>query len=68
MDAETQKPVKDARVVIRGTNIETSTNVLGFIQLTIDTQDTLLIVHPDYELGQVKAPKASNFQIALTKK
>jgi len=67
VDAETQRPVKDARVVIRGTNIETSTNILGFIQLTIDTQDTLLIVHPEYELGQIKVPNANNFQISLTK-
>jgi len=67
VDSETKKPVKDARVTILGTNIETTTNFLGFIQITIDTVDTLIIEHPEYEIGRIKVPEVNSFQISLTR-
>lgn len=67
VDSETKKPVKDARVIILGTNIETATNFLGFIQITIDTVDTLIIEHPEYEIGLIKVPEVNSFQISLTR-
>jgi len=67
VDSETKKPVKDARVIIQGTNIETVTNFLGFIQITIDTVDTLIIEHPEYEFGIIKVPELNSFQISLTR-
>jgi hypothetical protein len=67
VDAETKKPIKDARVVIRGTTLETSTNYLGFFQFTIYPAEMFIITHPEYEPGLVKIPKANDFRIELTR-
>lgn len=67
IDAETKKPVKDAKVTIQGTNIDAITNFLGFVQITIDTVDTILVSHPEYETGWVKIPEVSSFQITLSR-
>ena len=67
VDSETKKPIKNAKVTIQGTNIETITNFLGFIQITIDVLDTLVIEHPEYENGRIKVPEVNSFQIILTR-
>ncbi len=67
IDLETKKPIKEAKVIIQGTDVMATTNFLGFIQITIDTIDTLIIEHPDYEVGQVKVPEANKFLIQLTR-
>ena len=66
VDSETKKSIKDAKVTVQGTDIVTTTNILGFMQVTIDTIDTLLIEHPEYELGLIKVPDVNNFLITLT--
>jgi hypothetical protein len=67
IDSETKKPVKGAKVTILGSNIEATTNFLGFIQITIDTVDILIIEHPEYEIGRIKIPEMNGFQISLTR-
>ncbi len=65
VDSETRKPIKDAKVTIQGTDVMTKTNFLGFIQIKIDAIDTLLIEHPEYEMGQLKVPEVDSFLITL---
>lgn len=67
VDAETKKPVKDAKVRIARTNNETTTNLLGFAQITIDAIDTLIVDHPDYLPFLFKVPAQDKFQIILTR-
>lgn len=67
VDSETKKPVKDALVKIEGTEIQTTSNFLGFFQLNIDTLDHLIIDSDGYELAKIQVPEVNNFQIALQK-
>lgn len=67
VDSKTKKPIKDAKVKIQGTSVEAVTNFLGFVQVTIEAIDTLLVQHPEYEIGLIKIPDVNNFQIGLTK-
>jgi hypothetical protein len=67
VDAETKKPIKEAKVTIKGTEIKTVTNYLGFFQLTIDSIDQILVESEGYETGEVKVPALETFQISLTK-
>jgi hypothetical protein len=54
-------------VTVPGTNIEATTNALGFIQITIDTVDTLIIAHTAYDSGRIKISEVSNLQISQTR-
>ncbi len=68
LDKDSGKPVKDATVTLKNTNIETKTNALGFFQLSIDTIDTLLIKSDEYSPMQTEIPlDVNNFTIQLTK-
>jgi hypothetical protein len=67
VDSETKKPIRDVKVTIQGTDVMATTNFLGFIQITIDKVDTLLIEHPEYEIGLVKVPETNSFSITLTR-
>lgn len=67
IDSDTKKPIKEVTVLLEGTDIKTTTNVLGYFQLTIDSTSTIIFKHEGYEPGQVKAPKQNNIQIQLYK-
>ncbi|MEO7991630.1 MAG: TonB family protein [Chryseolinea sp.] len=67
VDNQTKKPIKEAKIIIEGTSIETTTNTLGFFQLQIDSIQNLIISHSEYEIGSIKIPEVDKFQIALTK-
>jgi len=67
IDGETKKSIKDAKVTVQGTDIVATTNILGFMQVTIDAMDTLLVEHPEYEIGLIKVPDVNNFLITLTR-
>jgi TonB family protein len=67
VDSESKKPIKDAKVKIKGTDVETVTNYLGFFQLTIDSINQISVEHEDYETGNVVVPELESFQISLTK-
>jgi TonB family protein len=67
VDKESQKPVKEAVVKVDGTDISTTTNVLGFFQLSIDTLKDLIIESPEYEISVVTVPDVNNFRIEMVK-
>ncbi len=67
IDSETKKPIKDVRVTVMGTNAVTTTNFLGFFEITIDTLDILLLESEEYEISQIKVPAVNNFQTPMTK-
>jgi hypothetical protein len=67
VDSETRKPIKEVKVTIKGTEVMMQTNFLGFIQIEIDAIDTLLIEHPEYEMGKLKVPEVDSFLITLTR-
>jgi len=66
LDTDTKKPIKEAKVRIADSSIETMTNALGFFQLNIDTAEYLIIESKDYEISQIKIPDVNSFQINLT--
>jgi hypothetical protein len=67
VDIDSKKPVKEATVVIDGSNVQTVTNFLGYFQIAADTSKTLVVKCNGYETGQVKVPNAKGFQIQLTR-
>lgn len=68
IDQDTKKPVKDASVSVLDKNIETTSNILGYFQITADTADHLIIKKPFYETGVVKVPSFKGVQIQITKR
>jgi outer membrane biosynthesis protein TonB len=67
VDKETGKPVKDAAVVVPGTDIEAVSNFLGYFQLQTDGAITIEINCSGYPLMQVVLPEGDHFKIELTK-
>jgi len=67
IDSETKKPIKEVKVTIKGTTINTTSNSLGFFQLLTDTTNHLLLEKDGYEIGQIKVPPSNSFQIRLKK-
>ncbi len=65
IDAETKKPIKEVKVTIEGTTINTTSNILGFFQLLTDTTNHLVLEKDGYEISQVKVPPSNSFQIRL---
>ncbi len=66
IDGSTKKAIPDAKISTIGSNAETTTNILGYFQMTIDITDTLLVTHPQYVQSRFKVPDQTKFQIALT--
>jgi uncharacterized membrane protein len=56
IDQETKQPVKEASVLVMDKNLETTSNFLGYFQITADTADYLIIKKTFYETGVVKVP------------
>ena len=67
VDKETGKPVKDASITQIGTDIKTTSNVLGFFQFQVDSTVIVEIASSDYPTMQVKLPEVNSFKIELTK-
>lgn len=67
IDSETKKPINEVTVIREGTNIQAVTNILGYFQLAVDSNSTILFKHKEYETGQVKGPVKNNFQVQLHK-
>lgn len=65
IDGSTKKPVRDASIKVADTALQTTTNFLGFFQLTVDSDNTLLVYKDGYDTGKVKVPPVSKFQIEL---
>lgn len=69
LDFESQKPIKNANIVIGGTTSGTISNHLGFFELTLDTsQHKLLVVsHVGYKNSEILVPKEERFKLFLEK-
>lgn len=68
IDADTQKPVSQATVIVVGTTTGTFSNHLGFFQLTIPPGSSeLMISHVGYKTSKILIPEASPFQIKIQK-
>ncbi|MGC4022968.1 MAG: hypothetical protein QM734_14005 [Cyclobacteriaceae bacterium] len=66
VDKATGKPVKQGIVTLKGTNIRTNPNVMGFFQLKVDSISRILVESENYENVEVEVPQASNFRIELS--
>lgn len=67
IDVENRKPIKDAIISVEGSTTETVSNILGFFQLTVDSNDTLIIDAKGYEKSKIAIPDTHSFQIGLKK-
>jgi len=69
VDDETKRPIKDAEVLIEGTNTASKTNLGGYFQLAADTSNILIISSADYEIATMKVPTGLNkFQVSLKRR
>lgn len=67
VDAESKEPIKEARVSIKDSTVSTTTNTLGFFQLTVANEDNLIIEAEGYEKSQIEVPALNTFQIGIKK-
>jgi CarboxypepD_reg-like domain len=68
VDAVTKQPVKQALITVEGTAIGTTTNVMGFFEVKVDTTNTLTIEHPGYINGRIRITSMKNIKVSLVKK
>ncbi len=66
-DEVTGKPIRDAKITVKGKETSANSNALGFFQIQVDSIDVLLIKSPKYELLTFAVPGAASFQIRLKK-
>jgi len=67
VDKDTGKPIKEATVTIIGTSVETSVNILGYFQLSIDSIEEVTIKSPGYPELVARIPEVNSFKIELVK-
>jgi len=62
-----QKPIKNANIVIEGSDKITTSNHLGFFALEVNEEDIgpLIISHVGYTTSKVEIPEVDNFKILL---
>jgi hypothetical protein len=67
IDKETNKPIKNANVVVFGTTRGTITNALGFFKLTLAPQERELVIsHVSYKTAPITVPEGtSSFKVPL---
>jgi len=68
LDNETQKPVRNANVIILGTTQGTITNFLGFFSISVEDQHKELVISSiGYFTSKIEIPVIAQFNILLTK-
>jgi TonB family protein len=68
LDAETQKPLYGANVIVLGTTQGTITNVQGFFKFTVPSdKESLVISHIGYQTSKLEIPPDNKFLLKLTK-
>ena len=69
LDLETQKPIKDANIVISGTTAGSFSNELGLFELTVDASKhkTLIVSHIGFKTSEVLIPAGERFKFFLEK-
>jgi len=67
LDRETEDPVRNASVRLLGDTLSTTSNFLGYFQVTGDTSDFLIIEKEGYVMSRAAIPAANPFLIKLAK-
>jgi len=69
LDLQTQKPVRNASIIILGTTSGTFSNHLGFFELTVDRSKnkTLVVSHIGFKTSKVLIPEEDKFKFLLEK-
>jgi len=67
VDEETGNPIKDALVILSGTQINTTTNYMGFFKMTIDSLKTIEITRENYTDLVIDVPDVDRFKIEMQK-
>ena len=69
VDDETQKGLGNAHVIVRGTSNGTSTNAMGYFELTVDPSKywILVVSHVGYKTSDIEIPNEDRFKFALKK-
>lgn len=69
LDIGTQKPIKNANIVILGTTSGTFSNQLGFFELTVDAakHKSLIVSHIGFKTSEVLIPAEDRFKFFLEK-
>jgi hypothetical protein len=69
LDFDTQKPVKNANIVILGTTSGTFSNQLGFFEITIDPSKhkALVVSHIGFKTSEVLIPAEDRIKFSLKK-
>lgn len=68
IDQETKKPVSNASVFVRDGSIKTTSNSLGYFQITADTTEYLIIEKQFYESAALKVPFGKGVHIQIAKR
>lgn len=67
VDVLTEKPIDSVAIYLRGQEI-TSSNAMGFFQVTANQGDSLIFVHSRYEQTLLLLPGQTRFLVSLKKK
>jgi protein TonB len=67
VDRETEDPVRNASVRLLGDTMSTTSNFLGYFQVTGDTSNFLIIEKEGYVMSRAAIPAANPFLIKLAK-
>jgi hypothetical protein len=70
LDAETQKPIDKVRIQLTGSDLETTTNYIGFFILEFDSAKytSLVVSHPDYDTSRVELTTKPRLNILLQRR
>lgn len=68
VEEATSKPVENASITVEGKDIRTTTNHLGYFQLTLDNFDVLQVSSDQYEFISFILPSQDKFKVELKKK
>jgi hypothetical protein len=68
IDFDTKKPVKDVSITVHGTDITTTSNILGYFQVMADTSDYMILEKPFYKTGEVKVSTNTGIKILFEKR
>jgi hypothetical protein len=67
LDSHTQKPLRNANIILQGSTVKTFSNHLGFFELVVDSSKykKLLISHVGFKTSEVLIPKEDRFKLGM---
>ena len=66
LDSESNQPVKEAKITFNGKHV--TSNYLGYVQVEMNSGDTLTIEHNEYETALISLPTDNSLQAKLTRR